>query len=160
VPVYFFTYHAYGTWMPDRARGYTRRGADIRSPDPRMAQRYRENMAETPGVFSPSVQRAMIDELQNAGERQGYQLYAVGSDPTHLHVLVGWKYRRTWLRVRAGLQSSLTRRLNRDTHKRTWFVARPSRKRVKDRSHHDYLIGTYIPNHRGWKWDRIRGLYR
>ncbi len=146
--------------MPDRRQGYTRRGATVLPPDPVMAARYRDNMVQRPAEFTAQIQQAMIDELCTACKRQGYQLYAVGTDATHLHVLVGWRTDRPWLRTRAGLQSSLSRRLNRQFERRPWFAEHPSRKRVRDRSHHDYLINTYVPKHKGWKWDHKRGLYR
>lgn len=159
MPVYHFTYHAYGTWLPDKTKGYTRHDADIRPSDAGMARYYRANMAERPAAFTPRIQRALLDEFLTACDRQSYQPHAAAADKSHLHILVAWRTTRAWLRVRAGLQHSMSRRLNRDFGKRTWFVAHPSRKRVKDRAHYDYLVNTYFPRHRGWKWDRKRGLY-
>jgi len=160
VPVYHFTYHAFGTWMPDHGNGYTRRGARVLPPDPSIADRYRTRMSQPPVRFTPDIQRIMIEELQAACEAQGYTLHSVATDDTHMHVVVAWDSQRDWKRVRAGLQSSLTRRLNRQFGKRKWFVAKPSRKRVRDREHLAYLMGEYHPSHRGWKWNRARGLYR
>jgi len=159
MPVYHFTYHAFGTWLPDHGRGYTRRGAQVLPPDHEMADRYRANMSQPPVRFTSEVQRVMIAELQTACEAQGYTLHSVGTDDTHLHVVVAWDCSRHWKRVRAGIQSSLSRRLNAMYGKRKWFVARPSRKRVRDRAHLDYLVAEYHPAHRGWKWNRQRGLY-
>jgi hypothetical protein len=31
---------------------------------------------------------------------------------------------------------------------------------VKDQGHFDFLFNVYLPSHRGWKWDELRGLYR
>ncbi len=160
MPVYHFTFHAFGTWLPDHGRGYTRRGAQVLPPDPAMAERYRANMSQPPVRFTPDIQGAMIEELHVACEAQGYKLHSVGTDDTHLHLVVAWESQRGWKRVRSGIQSSLTRRLNRDYGKRAWFVANPSRKRVRDREHLDYLVDRYHPSHRGWKWNRALGLYR
>ncbi|MEM1355661.1 MAG: hypothetical protein AAGH88_12345 [Planctomycetota bacterium] len=44
MPVYHFTFHAYGTWMPDHAKGYVRRKLGILPPDAKMAEQYRRNM--------------------------------------------------------------------------------------------------------------------
>jgi hypothetical protein len=160
VPVYHFTYHAFGTWMPDHGHGYTRRGARVLPPDPSIADRYRARMSQPPMRFTPGIQRIMIEELQAACEAQGYTLHSVATDATHLHVVVSWDSDRSWQRVRAGLQSSLSRRLNALHGKRKWFVANPSRKRVKDPAHLTYLVEKYHPGHRGWKWERTRGRYR
>ncbi len=160
MPVYLFTYHAYGSWLPDRKRGYTRKKQGVLPPDPVMAKHYREKMSQSPASFSTSIQKIQIEELIIACDCQCYELRAVATDSSHLHVLVSWRSTRSWRRVRSGLQHSLSRRLNQDVCKRTWFVAHPSRKRVKDRQHYNYLLSTYLPDHRGWKWDRRRGAYR
>ena len=33
MPVYHFTLHAYGTWMPDRPEGYNKHGEGYQAPD-------------------------------------------------------------------------------------------------------------------------------
>lgn len=160
MPVYHFTYHAHGSWLPDHHRGYTRRGARILPTDSKMAGRYRGHMKQPPVSFIDPMQELLIDELKRACHAQGYTLHSVATDATHVHVVVAWTTDRPWVRVRAGLQSSMTRRLNRKLGKHKWFVSNPSRKRVKDEAHLGYLIDTYHPSHRGWKWNRQRGAYR
>lgn len=159
MPCYLFTFHAYGTWMPDRVRGYTKRGKGQLPADREMAERYRENMKEQPVSFSDDLQRAMIEETLKASEFQRFRVEAAGSDPTHLHDLVSWRDRRAWVQVRRGLRTSLTKRLNDQFGKRTWFIESSSRKRCKDRDHYDYLVTQYLPDHRGWKYSKERGMY-
>ena len=48
----------------------------------------------------------------------------------------------------------------RQIERREWFVEGGSRKRVKDRAHFDYLVTTYLPRHRGWKWSSEKGKRR
>jgi hypothetical protein len=43
MPCYLFTYHAYGSWMPDRVEGYVRRGQGILPRDTQMASLYYRN---------------------------------------------------------------------------------------------------------------------
>ena len=43
MPCYLFTYHGYGTWLPDRSRGYVRRKEGILPTDEApMAECYRK----------------------------------------------------------------------------------------------------------------------
>jgi hypothetical protein len=159
MPCYLFSFHAYGSWMPDRKRGYTKRSKRILPPDPEMAGRYRQNMKESPIEFDHEIQRVMIDELLVASKYQRFRNESIGSDPTHLHDLVTWRDDRSWAQLRNGIRSSLTRKLNQLFGRRTWFVDGASRKRVLDRDHYDYLTITYLPDHPGWKWSPQRGLY-
>lgn len=159
MPCYLFSFHAYGSWMPDRKRGYTKRDKGILPPDPDMAGRYRRSMKESPVEFSHDIQRAMIDELRVASKHQRFRNEAIATDPTHLHDLVSWRDDRSWERLRNGIRSSLTRRLNELSGKRAWFVEGASRKRVLDREHYDYLTITYLPDHVGWKWSPEKGHY-
>jgi hypothetical protein len=106
MPRYLFTYHAYLSWLPDRRRGYTRRHKGILPPDPDMAGHYRCNAKEEPVEFTHDIQRIMIDELQVAARFQRFFLFAIGSDPTHLHALAGWPDARNWSALRASIRSS------------------------------------------------------
>ena len=42
MPVYLFTYHAYQSWMPDRARGFVQKGRGIQPPNEALAAAYRQ----------------------------------------------------------------------------------------------------------------------
>ena len=53
----------------------------------------------------------------------------------------------------------MTRRLNRDKQRRTWFSEKASRKRVLNREHFDHLMTTYLPSHSEWKWSEAHGLF-
>jgi hypothetical protein len=52
------------------------------------------------------------------------------------------------------------RALGKDCEKRTWLSEGGSRKRVSNQEHFDHLVGTYLPQHGGWKWSEERGLHR
>jgi REP element-mobilizing transposase RayT len=160
MPVYLFTFHAYGTWMPDRMRGYVRRGKGILPRDDDMAGIYRAQAKELPASFDETIQRALIDEAIIAGEKQSVRIHYVAAEVTHVHILVSWRSDKPWEKVRAGLRQSCTRRLNREFGRREWLVEGASRKRVKNRSHFDYLVKTYLPNHTGWKWREDKDYFR
>lgn len=160
MPVYLFTFHAYGTWMPDRARGYVRPKRGILAADPAMAARYRSRAKHPPAAFGAPQQQLMIETLLEAAKHLGCDLRAVATDATHLHVLVSWGGARMWQQNRTSLKRALTIALKREYGGRAWLTENASRKRVKDREHYDYLTGAYLPSHRGCKWSAPRGMYR
>ncbi len=138
--------------MPNRPRGYVRRGEGVLPSDPDEARRYGKRAKYEAVVFDAAVQQVLIDAACESCDRQGYTLHFVATEPTHVHLLVSWRSRRSWLRVRTGLKQSLTRQLNRRPGRRLWFAASGSRKRVKDQAHFEYLVNDYLPNHRGLQW--------
>ena len=146
--------------MPDRRRGYVKRGKGILPRDFDMGARYRGNINERAACFEDDAQRIMIDKLHAASAYQRYRVHSVGTDYGHFHGLVSWRDTRHWSALRRSIRTSLTRRLNRDIARRTWFVNGSSRKRVKDRDHFDHLVETYLPDHPGWKWSPEKGLYK
>ena len=160
LPCYLFTYHAYGSWMPDHRRGYVHRGDGIRPSDKNMATLYRANLKQDVVRFDSATQRHLIDGTLEACRCQGVRCHFIATEATHVHVLVSWKSDRTWEIVRRQIRRNVTLRLD-DAYKRQqWFSKSPSRKRVEDRKHFDYLVGAYLPKHSGWKWCEERGLFR
>jgi REP element-mobilizing transposase RayT len=153
MPCYLFTFHAFGTWMPDREEGFVRREEGILPPDEDLARQYQAREKENTVLFDGRLQVLLIEETQIACEKQRYRGHYIATAPTHAHILVSWPDERPWLKIRNGLKSSLTRRLNHDVRKRDkWFVESASRKQVKDDEHFGHLVNTYLPAHGGWKW--------
>ena len=132
MPCYLFTYHAYGSWMPDREQGFVQRGQGILPADEDLARQYRSNAKQSPVTFQENVQRVAVDELHTSFAHQTCRGHFVATDSTHIHVLVSWKDERPWKRLRSGLKSSLTRRFNREFRRRIWLSDSASRKHVKD----------------------------
>lgn len=158
MPCYLFTWHAYATWMPDRARGYVKRGRGILPTDRDEARRYRARQKEAAALFDEVVQRLIIDEAMIAAEKRRFRLHAVATEATHVHVLVSWADERDFEELRRGVRESISRRLN--SHVRcTWLAHGGSRKRVTDRGHFDHLMENYLPSHSGWKWREGIGAY-
>jgi hypothetical protein len=151
MPCYLFTWHAYGTWMPDRRQGYVKRGRGILPTDAAEAARYRARQKEPTAIFDFDVQRLMIDEAFIAADKRRFRLHGVATDATHVHVLLSWADDRPFERLKRGLRESISRRLNAHRRRR-WLVHSGSRKRVKDYGHFNYLMDEYLPKHRGWKW--------
>jgi REP element-mobilizing transposase RayT len=152
MPVYFFSFHAYRSWLPDHRRGYTQRGKGYQAPDPAKAREYEERAKHEKSVFTDDIVRALIEELVQSCPKIACRLHGAGSDETHIHGLVSWKYQRGWMSVRKSLKTSLTKRLNRIQNQQLAFSRAGSRKHVRERRHFDHLMETYLPEHRGWAW--------
>ena len=163
MPCFLFTYHGYGTWLPDRADGFVHWRDGLQPTDAELANAYKRKMkvagASVAG-FDESVQLLLIDELQTAATFQRLRLHTLATEPTHVHALMSWTDERAPQRVSDGLRESLSRRLNKEVAKRKWLAKGGSKRRVKDLEHFDYLETTYLPSHGGWKWDEGRGLYK
>ena len=155
MPVYHFTVHAYRSWRPDHPRGYVQRDKGYLPPDPNMADRYDERAGQEPNRFDEQiVQEVLVIGCIDVCRRRGWRLHGVATDPTHLHWVVSWREFVEWGKVLQVTKNVLALLLNRVTGQagRRWFVRDGSRRRVADRDHLDYLLGRYLPDHRGLFW--------
>ncbi|MEM6259266.1 MAG: hypothetical protein AAGI37_13360 [Planctomycetota bacterium] len=159
MPVYLFTYHAYGTWWPDRPQGFVQEGKGVQPTNPSLATAYRTAAKHEPVIFTHVMQRALIEKIHHIAETEALLVYGISADPTHLHVLVGWDDGRNYNKVRGRIKNLLSLQLSRlaGMTGRPWFVKESSRKRVKDEDHFEYLLTTYLPKHLGWQWCQRRG---
>jgi REP element-mobilizing transposase RayT len=152
MPVYHFTFHAYGTWMPDHPKGYVRRNQGVLPPNAKMADQYRRNMKQPTTQLTADIQRLALDTLIAAQAPQRIKLYAVATEDVHLHLIIGWDDDRDPIRVRANVKSSLTRVLNQTLGKRRWFARNAGQTRVKGHKHLHHLAHVYLPTHPGLFW--------
>ena len=153
MPCYLLTWHTYGSWMPDRKRGYVRRDRDgILPSDPGAAEDYRTRMASGAVEFNRPHQAAVLSVMRESAEPLAVRLHALAVDPPHIHILVGWNDSRPWSRMRSSIRHSITRELNAQFGKRDWLSRGGSRKRVKGRAHFEHLISSYLPGHHALFW--------
>jgi REP element-mobilizing transposase RayT len=152
--VYHFTLHAYRSWSPNHRRGYTRRGEGYQLPDPEVARQYDARANHPKVVFDRSIQEVLIVGSFDICRRRGWRLHAVGTDPSHVHMVISWHGFQSWRQVMEKLKNVLSYFLGRATEKpgRRWFVTDGSRKRVMDQDHLDYLMTEYLPDHPGLFW--------
>ena len=147
--VYLFTIHAYGSWLPDRGRGYVRRGEGVLPTDEQMAGWYRRDMSDDVVQFDRAAQRVIVDAVCRHCDALDYELYAVVTDQTHVHVLVGCKTYKAWGAVQRGLKSAISRGLNAELQPQQCLSRGANCKRIVDKSHFDHLMTHYLPSHRG-----------
>lgn len=152
MPCYLFTYHAYGSWLPDRSRGYVRRGEGILATDSRMALRYRSNLKQGVASFDERVQELLVVGAKDACTCLSARCHGIGTEASHVHLLLSWRGERAWESVSEAIKRGLTQRLNKCILRQKWFSKGGSRKRVRDRAHFEYLMTVYLPSHRGLCW--------
>ena len=160
MPCYLFTYHAYGTWMPDHPRGYMRRGEGVLPTDHAAAVLYRENAAREPVPLTADHQLACIAAVEEGVRHIDCQLGFVATDPTHIHVLISWESERSWQQNRTSLKRSVTIKMKSVFGNRPWLSEGSSRRRVCRQEHFHYLMTRYLPSHRGWKWSEKQGTFK
>lgn len=110
--------------------------------------------------FAEEHQRAIIEVVLDAAPHQRFRAHFVATESTHAHVLVSWRDDRKFMTLRSSIKSSITRALNRRFERRSWLEEGASRRKVNNQEHFDYLIVTYLPEHRGWKWSEEKGVFR
>jgi hypothetical protein len=160
MPCFLFTYHAWGSWLPDRKEGFVHWKHGLQPADKGLADAYRNNMTLEEAEFDDSMQTAMIEELQTAGSFQKFRLHSVATEPTHVHVLMSWADERVPGRLAESIKKSLSLRLKKIQERPKWLSKGESKEPVKDEVHFNHLRDSYLPSHRGWKWDERRGLYK
>jgi hypothetical protein len=160
MPCFLFTYHAHGTWLPNRQQGYVKRGQGILPPDGRMYGLYVRSMKEPAIIFHGEHQLDLIREVLNASSHQSFEPYGIATDSTHIHILLGWRDIKAAKSRSSSIKWSLSHSLKEKYEKRDWLSEGGSCKQVKNQQHFDYLRYKYLPKHNGWKWQPEKGLYR
>ncbi|MEM9345351.1 MAG: hypothetical protein AAGB26_01915 [Planctomycetota bacterium] len=156
MPVYYFTFHAYGTWLPDRPEGSYTYHKGWQPPGHARAETYRSQMTEQAARFDNAYQLLILETLLNGQPLQDYELYALATDESHAYIVIAWRDERepvrVRVRVRAQVKSSMTRALNQRFGKRKWFVRSAGQTPAEDNEHLDRLAHEYLPKHTGLYW--------
>lgn len=158
MPCYLFTYHGYGTWMPDHAEGFVRRNKGPLQSDAQLGRIYRAQQHEATSIFDDTIQQLLIEETLDTTMRLELRAHYIATETTHLHALLSWHGPAHCKKVRISLKSSLSRRINREIAQRTWLSEGGSMRRVLDDTHFRHLVETYLPKHRGRCWCPQSGL--
>lgn len=159
MPVYLFTYHAYGTWLPDKPKGYVRRKEAVLPANADKADTYRGQMKYPAVTFDEPIQRLLIEAVQSTAPFLDVAFRLIATEPSHLHVLLQWEHDRSWDKLRASIKIKLSKVLKEEIGNRPWLSEGASRKQVKEDEHLHYLENEYLPGHRGWKWCHKRGWF-
>lgn len=157
MPCYLFTWHTYGSWLPDRPPGYVHWKRGLGLPNVSLAACYRDQQKEATVYFSLQHQEAIIDEIIFAANFQLFRVHSIACEATHIHMLASWKNSRAAKTIRKSVRYSLTQRLN-CADRRHWFSRGGDIKQVKNQDHFDHLYYKYLPSHSGLKWNEERGI--
>jgi REP element-mobilizing transposase RayT len=160
MPCYLFTYHTYGSWLPDHPKGFVIRKAGVQLTHVALAQTYRQRMTQSEVALLEKHQLTVIKAIQAAAKHIGCRAHFVATNPTHIHVLTSWRDNKGWKQKRNSYKRRITISLKSEFEQRNWLSDNASRNRVSDREHFVYLMTTYLPGHRGSKWSERTGLFR
>ena len=111
MPCYLFTYHAYRSWMPDRAEGFVQKGRGIEPPNERLAKAYADAACYPPYHFAADVQRFLIGTALHLCQRRGWRVHGAATEVTHLHLLVSWRDETPWQDVRGKIKNILINKI-------------------------------------------------
>src|SRR5687768_1999842 len=98
MPCFLFTYHGFGTWLPDRSEGFVHWRDGLQPTDEELANAYRRKMKvaqRDAATLDEQVQLVLIEELQAAAKHQQLRAHAIATEVTHIHALVSWPNERT-----------------------------------------------------------------
>ena len=154
MPVYHFTFHAYGTWLPDRPEGSFKYHQGWQPPGHARAETYRSQMTDEPARFNNKAQQLLLDTLRKGETLQNYDLYALATDESHAHAVIAWRDEREPVRIRSQVKSSMTRAINQSFGKRKWFVYGAGQTPITDEEHLHHLVHVYLPKHSGLYWSQ------
>jgi hypothetical protein len=150
MPTYFYTFHAYRSWMPDHPRGYTRRGVGVVPPNEKMNQRYVERSKFDELEFDSALQNLVVDAIAEVCSNLKTDLYYAVAVSTHAHAVAECanvdplKLHDTMKRI-IGLK--LARFCG--VEGRTWLSRGRDLKPVRDVKHLEHLLYVYLPGHHG-----------
>ncbi|TWT73820.1 hypothetical protein Pla123a_37140 [Posidoniimonas polymericola] len=155
MPVALFTYHAYGSWLPDRPQGYVERNRGIHPTNKKLATIQRGLLTQPEVSFDSELQRAIIERFQAICQEEGYRAHAAASEASHVHLLASWRdFQAPMKQVGGRIKNLISLHLSREHdcvgHK--WFARGASRQQVESRRHFEHLVNAYLPKHSGWFW--------
>ncbi|MEM1305789.1 MAG: hypothetical protein AAGG46_12885, partial [Planctomycetota bacterium] len=130
MPVYLFTYqayghadgHAYGSRKPARDRARFGRGEKVLPANVSLATWRRQQWQQQDVRFTGDHQRRLIDVVIDTQHRQAFRCFGVAAGGTSLHVLVAWDDDRQPSAMRGRIKSALTRGMNKEFGRRPWLA--------------------------------------
>jgi Transposase IS200 like len=125
-----------------------------------MAAAYDRQAKSAQVLFDEYIQRRLILASNDICSGRNWRLRAVGTDATHVHLLISWHDFIESRSVMNKLKNVLSYLLGKDPGPmgRRWFVRDGSQRRVIRPDHYHYLLGNYLPNHRGLFWSEGTAL--
>jgi hypothetical protein len=119
-----------------------------------MARWYDAHANFDPMNFQQAIQLLLTREAHAICLRRGWRLHAIGNEESHFHALLSWLGFIVSGKVVAQLKGALSHHLGKEFGPlgRKWFSRGASERRVLDKAHFDYPVGTYLSSHSGIFW--------
>ena len=125
--IVLFTWHAYGTWMPDRPQGYYRNREGLTPTSAREAETYRARQVEPIAEFTADAQNVILSATLASCKQHDWTLICFASDPSHVHALTGWSDDRSPEDLQRSIKRTISYTLRDRVAKRRWLGRKRSR---------------------------------
>jgi hypothetical protein len=166
MPVYLGTSHAYRSWDEDHPTGYVQRDEGLKPPSERLQQWRSDHAKHGPARFSVQQRRLLHDIAVMIAEERDIRLHAAATVLTHVHKLFSFRSpactcgasefcepscparkcaERFITRAKQKMGQQLAK--GEGTSGRPWFSRGWDLTPVRDQTHFDYLVETYLPDH-------------
>ena len=146
MPVHFYTFHAHGSFTSEP------------SPQRELFQRDRfgglcqQRPAQPTVRFTADHQRKLVDTVIDSQGVAGYRCFGVVAQRQRMHLLVAWEGKSAPETIRSQIKGAVTTAMNAEFGPRAWLSQIGRDKRVRNRTHFEYLITSFFPKQRGLMW--------
>ena len=147
MPVYHIIVHGFLTWDADNPKGYYRRGRGRFAAEPQLAAHWERSARFPTLLWSWDDQNLLCQTVQETSARRQWTVYAIASQPTHLHIVLAWHTLHPPERVQQTLKQMMSLALG-SIHGRgrRWFSRNGVPQRIKNRTHLRHLLYDYLAN--------------
>jgi len=88
IPVWFFTWTTWGTWLPGDSRGWNHRREGNQNSRMALADWHRSRLSHAPCEFNSLHRAAIADALTEHAQFRGWTIYLLTVRSNHVHLLV------------------------------------------------------------------------
>jgi REP element-mobilizing transposase RayT len=89
VPIAFFiTWTTYGTWLPGDMRGWRKRNAGHRTPQPKLFEWCFERLRESPVLLKVAHRESVVTVVRRHAELRRWRIHALSVRSNHVHIAI------------------------------------------------------------------------
>ncbi len=155
MPVYHVIAHGFFTWNADNPEGYYRRNRGRYAPEVKLAKHWTRT-ARFPVVYwHREDQEILLHAVLESARRRNWEIYAVATQTTHLHIIVAWQTQDSPNKVQQTLKQIMSLQMGRTYgYGRRWLARNGQPQRVKNGAHLRHLLYGYLPSQAIIFWRR------
>jgi len=146
MPVYHVIVHGFFTWNADNPQGYYRRKRGRYAAEEKLALHWTRTARFPAARWHREDQEILLRSVLESAERREWDVYAVATQTTHLHIVVAWQTRHSPQEVQQKLKQIMSLQMGRTYgYGRRWLARNGQPQRVRNRAHLRRLLYDYLP---------------